>query len=1124
MKKNRITLCSGLHGSKKVIFTVMFSLLSLFIGSTNSFSEITKGQRLIDELSVENAMILDVFRAIENSSDLGFFYKNDQLDMDKRYSFSYKDMRVEDVLEQIFKDSDYAYEIVGEHIVVLKDDKDRVENFVQNGIPVTGQITDLDGNPVPGVNVRVEGTSRGTVADVDGSYSITVDDPNVTLIFSFVGFESIRVDVEGRSTIDVQMLDDVSELDEIVVVGYGTQRRSDVTGSVGTASADEILEQPSFNALQGLRGKVSGVNIFTNSGSPTGSTRVMIRGIGTINSSSEPLYVVDGVVMENFDLVNPNDIESIEVLKDASATAIYGARGANGVLLVTTKRGASEEGVHVSYDTYVSIGKLRKKMDLLNAEEYMQVQQIGYDNAYKYNDYQSGEGPELTRNDPRLFDSQGNPRYDTDWQDEATRTAFSHNHQLSIQQATENSSFGSFINYSDNEGIMLNSWMKRVNAKLVYDADIKDWLSFGSNLSVNKTWGNEVEEGGGHQAPRRAMIEMPAIFPVKFPDGEWSSTFTIEDEYALEAIPNPVHVLETQKRRRDNTQIFGNLFFDINLASGLDLRTQFGIDKNIYEWRSYSPTDLINISAPNGRAQIQNSNRLYWQQETFLNYNVVEGVHRFSGVLGLSWQERKYRSNSMTSEGFADDFFHYNNIGAASDPDAPSSYAESWAMNSYFLRSSYTYDERYLFTLTGRIDGSSRFGDDNKYAFFPSAGLGWLVSNEGFWDNSYAFNLLKLRASYGITGNTEIGTYQSLATVGSGTVLLNGNRVTSSNVNRLANPELEWEKTKQFNIGVDLGFYNNRISLEADYYHKLTTDLLLNRPVPHTTGFTSILDNIGEVSNRGLDLMLSTRNVELPDFSWSSSLNFNYNKNEIEALGENDEDIHPGPWWVSGSQTILRVGESVSSFYGYRRLGTWSSDEVEEAAKVGAVPGEAKRTSEREIIGKGIPDWTGSFINRLNYRNWDFTLDLQFVFGVDILQQYFHSVEDRTGFASGLSTILYDGWTEDNQNTMVQQIRHAPTSGQNSEVDDHWVCDGSYLRGNLISLGYTFDNTQLTNTGINSLRIYGSIENAFVIHSDDFKGFDPEATSWGGDQWGQNMFFFQYPKPRTFTVGASVKF
>jgi TonB-linked SusC/RagA family outer membrane protein len=1123
MKKSRMKLCRQRYNWEKPLRIMKLSLIMLVFFGLTMTAETTEGQKRISKLSLEDASILEVFRAIENGSDFGFFFKNDQLDLNKRYSCHFENTTIEDLLKTLFAEDNYSFEVIGENVVVMQNKKLNATAVQQDEITVTGLITDPDGEPIPGVNIVIENTSQGTISDMDGRYSLTVSDQNAVLVLSFIGFEQQRIQVSGRTTINVQMSPDVSELEEVVVVGYGTQRKSDVTGSVGTASGEEILEQPSFNALQGLRGKVSGVNIFTNSGSPTGSTRVMIRGIGTINSSSNPLYVVDGVVMENFDLMNPNNIKSIEVLKDASATAIYGARGANGVLLITTKRGGDKEGVTVGYDTYFSIGQLRKKMDLLNADEWMEVIQNGYDNAPKYRDYAPGEEPELTRNDPRLFDSQGNPRYDTDWQEEATRTSLSHNHQLSIQHGGENSSFGAFLNYSDNEGIVLNSWMKRVNAKMVYDANIKDWLSFGMNLTVNKTWENSVEEGGGHQMPRRSMIEMPPIFPVKFPNGEWSNTFSIEDAYGLEAIPNPVHVLETQERLNNNSQIFGNAFFTFHLMPGMDLKTQLGIDNNMYQWRYYSPTDLINISAPNGSASISNSERLYWQQETFLNYDKIFGNHRISAVLGLSWQERTYRSNGSSTSGFADNFYKYNNLGAASDPNPPSSFADRWAMNSYFLRGSYAYNDRYLLTITGRADGSSRFGADNKYGYFPSAGLGWIVSNEDFLDNSF-LSLLKLRTSYGVTGNTEIGTYQSLATVGSGTVLINGSRQTSSSVNRLPNPQLEWEKTAQFNAGIDLGFFDNRVSMEIDYYHKLTNDLILNRPVPHSTGFGSVIDNIGSVSNQGIDFMLKSRNIESNDVSWTSSVNLNYNKNQIEELGENDEDIFPGPWWVSGSQIILRVGEPLSSFYGYRRLGTWNTDEAAEAAEVGRIPGEAKRSAEKEIIGKGIPDYTGSFINRVEYKNLDFTLDLQFVMGVDILQQFFHSTEDRTGYANGLSTILHEGWTEQNQNTMVQQIRNAPLSGQNSEIDDHWVCDGSYLRGNLISLGYSFDDTFLSTSGFKQLRVYASLENAFVMHSDDFKGFDPEATSWGGNQWGQNMFFFQYPKPRTFTLGVNLNF
>lgn len=987
---------------------------------------------------------------------------------------------------------------------------------------ISGVVTDGEtGDPLPGVSILAQGTTTGTVTNMNGEYRLSVADDVTTLVFSSIGYTTEEVAINNRTTINLELMPDIQSLSEVVVVGYGTQKKSDVTGAIGMVSSEELLKAPVNNALQGLQGKVAGVNVFLNSGSPTSSPRVLIRGLGTINANSSPLYVVDGVVMEDIQFLNPNDIQSMEVLKDASATAIYGSRGANGVILVTTKRGANTEGLIVGYDGYVSVGTLRKKMDLLNAEEWLDVVRIGMENTPKY---RPDSNPVFTTNDPNLFDENGNPLYDTDWQEEATRTAVSHNHQFSIRQKSEKSSYGAFLNYSRMEGIMLNNYLDRVYGKIAYEGKPKDWFTFGFNLLANYTKENEFDEGGGYQMPRRTMIEMPPIFPVRFPDGTYSNSQMISDPYNLEAMANPVHVLETQDRIRKRTQLFGNTYFVFHLADGLDLRTQFGFDKHDRLFQNYSPTDLINISDPLGTANQANERVMYWQEETFLNYNKDFGQHRINGVLGLSWQQRIQEGFGITTRGFADDFFRFYNMGAASQPDAPSSYYDEWTMNSYFLRGGYTYADKYMLTLTGRIDGSSRFGENNKYGFFPSVGVGWMLSEESFMENSDFISQLKLRSSYGITGNTEIPIYQSLATVSSGTVLLNGQRATSSVVNRLSNPNLEWEKTEQFDIGFNLAMFNYKVSLEFDYYYKLTTDLLLNRPLPQTTGFGSVFDNIGSVSNRGVEVMLNTTNFESNQFSWNTTLNFNYNQNRIEKLGENDEDIFPGPNWVSGSQTILRVGEPLSSFWGYERLGTWNLDEADEAEAVGAVPGEAKRSAEQKIIGNGLPKWTGSFINNFRYGNFDFSVDLQFVYDVDILQQFYHSTEDRSGIANGLRTILTEGWTPENQNTMVQEIRNQAYAGQNSQVDSRWIADGSYLRGNLITLGYNFDNAMMERMNIGNLRVYASVQNAFVISSDDFQGLDPEATSWGGNQWGQNMFFFQYPRPRTYTVGVNLQF
>ncbi|WP_086477590.1 MULTISPECIES: TonB-dependent receptor [Arenibacter] len=1106
----------------RIHLTAVLLLFAIFSTQANNYITTTK-----ISLHFENASLKEVLEKIEADTEFRFLFRDKNIDLNRKVTIQIQNKSIEVVLNELFKNSKTTYAVYNNRQVrlmpkekIISNSDDSVDReTVQKEI--SGSVKDSDGIPIPGVSVVIKGTNRGVATDFDGMFTIAAD-ANDVLVFSSIGYANYEVLVGDQNNLEVVMKVEASSLDEVVVVGYGTQRKSDLTGAVGVLSNEDLLQAPVNNSLQGLQGKVAGVNVFLNSGSPSGAPKIVIRGVGTINSSSTPLYVVDGVAMEDIQYLNPNDIERMEVLKDASSAAIYGARGANGVVLITTKRGTQTGRMTIGYDGFVSVGRMQNKMDLLNAEEWLDVVRIGMENTPKYRP--DGPVPVFTTNDPRLFDSSGNPLYDTDWQEEATRTAISNNHQLSIQSGDEKSSIGAFLNYSHMEGIMLNNDVDRISGKIAYDINPKDWLSLGINLMVNNVKEKEFEEGGGGQVPRRTMIEMPPIFPVKFPDGTYSNSFDIEDAYNLEAMANPVHVLETQDRLWERNQIFGNAFAKFNILPGLEFRTQFGFDKRVNNKQEYSPRDLVNISAPNGFARIYNAKSTYWQQENYLTYQKEVDNHRFNGMLGLSWQENVFESSDIQARGFSDDFFKYNNIGSASNPSAPVSSYSKWALNSYFLRAGYTLKDKYMVTLTGRVDGSSRFGANNKYGFFPSAGLGWMLSEEDFLNESEKINRLKLRASYGITGNTEIPAYSSLATVSSGTVLLNGTRVAASSVNRLSNPDLEWEKTSQLDIGLDLGAFNNRIRFEFDYYYKETTDLLLDRPVPYATGFVSVRDNIGAVSNKGVEAMLVTQNIATPDLNWETSFNINYNKNVIERLGENDEDILPGPHWVSGSQTILRVGESLSSFWGYERLGTWGIDEAAEAALVGAVPGEAKRSKEKKILGKGLPDFTGSFSNTVNYRNFDFTADIQFVGGVDIMQQFYHSTEDRSGIANGLATILYDGWTEQNQNTMVQEIRNQAYAGQNSHVDSHWIANGSYIRGNLFSLGYSFSESALESMGLNRLRVYASLENAFVIHSKDFQGYDPEATSWGGNQWGQNIFFFQYPKPRTFTLGCSLKF
>lgn len=551
---------------------------------------------------------------------------------------------------------------------------------------VTGVVVDAAGLPLIGVNVSVKGTTEGTITDLDGKFNLNVSSQSM-LVISYIGYKTVEIPV--RENVRVVLEEDSQALEEVVVVGYGTMRKSDVTGSIGVAKGEDLTKNQNFSALENLRGKVSGVNIFSNSSQPGAyANRVVIRGMATINSSSEPLYIVDGVAMEDFSLVNPNDIESMEVLKDASAAAIYGARGANGVIMVTTKRGLKgREGVQVSYQGSVSISSIARKMDTMNAQEWCDAFMKGLENENTYYDKNWSLDRTYWFHDRDYFDANGNPIYDTNWQDEATRTAVSHNHQLNIQQAGQKSSMGAFLNFTDQQGIVMNTYNKRLNAKIAYDAHPTKWLSTAVNVLVNHTWGRYTPEDGGGQEARRTMIEMVPWLPVRDKYGKYTTNLTSQSEnsyFGLEGMSNPVMILDLQKRMRYNTQIFGNAALTFHLADGLDLKTQFGVDSHNTTYRGYSSIELNNISMPNGWAEYQNWNTFYWQEETYLTYNKVFGDHRLNAMAGLSWQERTQRWDKSYTQGFSDDFYENNNMSVGTLPNAPESSWTRWAMNSYF--------------------------------------------------------------------------------------------------------------------------------------------------------------------------------------------------------------------------------------------------------------------------------------------------------------------------------------------------------------------------------------------------------------------------------------------------------
>ncbi|WP_276166052.1 SusC/RagA family TonB-linked outer membrane protein [Zobellia alginiliquefaciens] len=1001
-------------------------------------------------------------------------------------------------------------------------------NFNEVQKQITGVVKDNIGVPLAGVNVLIDGSTIGTQTDFDGQYTIEASAGDI-LIFSYIGMKTQSLTVGQSNSVDITMEEDAASLDEVVVIGYGTQKKSDLTGAVGSVTAAELQERPAASLTQSLSGKMPGVSVSINSGRPGGKSNIRIRGNSSVSLSNDPLYVVDGVILVSsglannsspIDYINPNDIASLEVLKDASATAIYGSRGANGVILVTTKRG-SVSGGKISYDSYYSLGSLSKKVGVLNSEEFLMIEEVAYQNAEKYDAVGFANGkytdPALKRTDPNLFDANGNPLYDTDWQDEVTRAAFTQNHQLSFTGGSEKGSYGAFLGYMNEEGIMKDSWLKRYSGRFVFDSNIRDWMKVGGSLSYN----NQKERVIHASWVGRNMIENIPIIPVKYPDGSWASN---ADYPGMEGGPNPVRVGEEYKKFLRTSTILGNIFANITLAKGLNFRTSIGVNNVEQKTDEYAGRELSFIGTnTNGYAVREANEYTSWQFENYLTYNKeIAETHSITGLLGISWQHINNTGFSARAENFSDDFFSFDNLGAGSVIGSPSSSAFAYGLNSYFGRINYGLQNKYLLTVTGRVDGSSKFGASNKYAFFPSAALAWKVSEENFLKESATISNLKLRASYGVTGNSEIPAYGALPGLGNYAYVVNDAVVNGIGIDRLANPDLKWEKTNQVDAGIEIGLFDGRVSLEADIYRKLTEDMLLNSPVPTSSGYASVFRNIGSMENKGVEFSLGTKNIVNTDFSWDTDFNIAMNKNEVVALS-GGSDIFSG-------RTIIREGEPVGSFFGLVHLGTWGTDEADEAAKYFRLPGDVKiedrnddgviNQADRAIIGKGMPDGYGSLINTFRYKNFELLVDLQFQYGNDVMYITTRPQENRQGIANSLSTVL-DGWTPENQDTPIAQWR--PVSAGYDNLDtSHMIQDGSFVRGRNLLLSYNFSPDIAEKLMLSRLKIYTSAQNFFV--STKYQGYDPEVQT-SDTTFGQGeVNFDQYPKPRVFMIGLNATF
>ncbi len=1168
MKINRTKLPDrSVRQLKKIVLVMKLSWAIILILCLHSGATVWSQGTDIN-LKKNLTSLQELFTTIEDQTGYRFFYNNDEVDVSQKVVVNTFNKSVGDILNQAFDGLPYSFrEMENKLILVERASENSTVPGSQQPRKITGKVVDSSGVPLPGVSVVIKETTKGVITDSFGNYTITGVAQGSTLAFSFVGMRTQEITVSNQVTINVKLEEETIGLEEVVAVGYGTVKKSDLTGSVASVSAERLLDKPAFNVAQAISGKIAGVKIVERSGAPGGRPMIRIRGTNSINSENSPLVVVDGIVgvSNALDIMNPNEIASIEVLKDASATAIYGARGANGVILITTKRGYTGK-IEVEYDGSVSVGILQKHLESLNAEEFLYVLTQSWKNIDKYSSRPNwplcvdgsllpeGEGGDTYSEMPYLFEKttpegyavpligrDGNyykPRFDTDWEKEIFRPSVSNNHQLSIRGGNQNAKVGTFIGYSNEDGLLLNSYFHRYTGKITGDFIVNKWLDISSSINVVKSQErvNDVSYFSGGIS--RGVTEAFPIIPLKYPNdpeiyGEHAGRFGRNADFPVGEVDvqSPYEVTETTERITNRIQFTGNLTFNFKITKDLSLKTNFAADEYSHKYNEYGG---ISVSrGDHGRAFIEARTTSYWQNENYFNYNKVVGDHSLSGLLGASWSRYKWEEEEVWNNHFFDDFYKWHNIGVgtASRP-SPSSEDGQNSLNSYFARLNYSYMNKYLFTFTSRVDGSSKFGADSKYGFFPSGSVAWRISEEDFSKQLTALSNLKLRLSVGQTGNQEIGSYVTQGFIGSANVALGGVVYPGLYPRSMANPKLKWEKTTQYDGGIDAGFFDNRISIVLDYYYKKTTDMLLSVPLPTSTTTGSVRQNYGEVENKGLEIILNTHVLRSRDLNWYTDIAWSANKNKILKLGPTGEDILRN-YWVGGANTVLREGESLATFWGLNRLGTYSTEEASLAARYGFVPGDVKyedknndgaiNASDGYLLGNAFPKWDMDFNNRIEYKNFDLSLDIRISYGAKMENRTNHSGEDRQTMGNSKATVL-DAWRPDHQNSDIGQVR--PGMGgayYQTYPDTHWIEDASYIRGDGLTLGYTLPKVMLDRWGVQRLRLFLTAKNFFVIT--DYSGYDPEGSDSGNmDSITPHMDFYQYPRPSTFTFGVNVLF
>lgn len=1088
---------------KLTLFFLTFWGLSLYAG--NSYSQ----QKKLN-LNLKDVSIIQVFDEIERQSEFGFLIESGQLDMKKSLCIQAKNANISTVLDEVLAGSRYTYRIIDRNIVII--DASTLKDQI---VSVTGKVTDVSGSSLPGVSVVVKGTTNGNITDSNGKYTLSNVPVNAVLQFSFVGMKTQEVALSGNSILNVTLQEETVDIEEVVAVGYGTVKKKDLTGSVTAISQKELKAIPYLRADDAIQGRTAGVQISKVNGAPGADMKIRIRGANSINGSNEPLYVIDGFIGGNLKTISMNDIESIDILKDASATAIYGSRGANGVVLVTTKRSSVETPV-VEFSTSHGVQQVAKTIDVLGAVDFANMVNI--------------KRSILNPTAPAAFSQQEIAEFQrtggTDWQDEIYRTASLSNYQLSVSGGTKLSKYYLSGNYSEQDGIVVNTAYRKFGIRANMDITFNDKISVGFNFSGTR---EKSRNNGGIQGiwgPTGAALVYAPTEKVYDANGNFTQT----PPYASMGY-NPMYLALSPNSDSWNNSILANGKLDYNITKDLKLTVSGGM--TLGTGPSFSGGSIPtpgSVDYRNVGANASSYESTSMQNTNILNYTKTFGKHKIIATAIYEQQKFVYKSMSASSNNYPTISMGYFGLSLGKNQYASDSYSEE-SLQSYVGRVNYSFLDRYLFTATMRADGSSKFRGNNKYGYFPSAAFAWKMSEESFIQNLNLFSDLKFRASYGLTGSQAIGPFATmqLMSIGRNYAMSGTSASIGIGPGSVGNPDLKWEQTAQSDIGLDMSFMNGKISFTADAYLKQTKDLLLYVELPNFTGMSSKLQNIGQIDNKGLEFAINAYPVEGKNFSWKTNFNISFNRTKVVDLGGKDYIFNGkyGGGATAQPTYIIQKGKPLGQFWGQQFDGIWKSNEATEAAKYGKKPGDAKlrdingdHVADYMVIGNGAPDFTWGFGNTFSYKNFDLVLFFQGVQGNQIFNMMRNSMFGGSGdIRDATIPDVLNRWTPQNENTNIPAFSSTTPSLMQSSVG---VENGSYVKLKSLTLGYKLPESLLSRIKIQQARISFSAYNLFTLTN--YSGLDPEISTSGGNDIDLGIDNGSYPNPRSFVVGLELKF